>query len=104
MAWSSAFVALLPQLVLRAANAQNAPAHYSQYTNLFLGTANGGNMFPGVVPAPFSMVKLGPDVESGTADAYSGYLPSGQVWGFSMMHESGTGVSRIVVGNELLCG
>ncbi|KAK5111014.1 hypothetical protein LTR62_005389 [Meristemomyces frigidus] len=25
------------------------------------------------------------------ADAYSGYLPQGQVWGFSMMHESGTG-------------
>ncbi|KAK5136210.1 hypothetical protein LTR08_003817 [Meristemomyces frigidus] len=48
-------------------------------------------MFPGVVPAPFSMVKLGPDVESGTTDAYSGYLPAGQIWGFSMMHESGTG-------------
>jgi predicted alpha-1,2-mannosidase len=37
------------------------------------------------------MVKLGPDVESGKTDAYSGYLPSGNVWGFSMMHESGTG-------------
>lgn len=48
-------------------------------------------MFPGVTPAPFSMVKLGPDVEDGTTDAYSGYLSAGQVWGFSMMHESGTG-------------
>lgn len=56
-----------------------------------LGTENGGNMFPGVVPSPFSMVKLGPDVEDGTTDAYSGYLPSGQIWAFSMMHESGTG-------------
>jgi len=37
------------------------------------------------------MVKLGPDVESGTTDAYSGYLPSGKITGFSMMHESGTG-------------
>jgi len=36
-----------------------------------LGTENGGNMFPGVAPAPFSMVKLGPDVEDGTTDAYS---------------------------------
>jgi putative alpha-1,2-mannosidase len=36
------------------------------------------------------MVKLGPDVESGRADAYSGYLPTGNIWGFSMMHESGT--------------
>ena len=47
-------------------------------------------MFPGVVPAPFSVVKLGPDLYSG-ADAYSGYLPSGNVTGFSLMHESGTG-------------
>lgn len=37
------------------------------------------------------MVKLGPDVESGRTDAYSGYLPTGNIWGFSMMHESGTG-------------
>lgn len=48
-------------------------------------------MFPGVCAAPHAMVKLGPDVESGTTDAYSGYLPEGQIWGFSMMHESGTG-------------
>lgn len=45
----------------------------------------------GVVAAPNAMVKLGPDVEDGKTDAYSGYLPAGQVWGFSMMHESGTG-------------
>jgi predicted alpha-1,2-mannosidase len=37
------------------------------------------------------MVKLGPDVESGRTDAYSGYLPTGSISGFSMMHESGTG-------------
>ena len=48
-------------------------------------------MFPGVVPQPWSMVKLGPDVEDGATDAYSGYFPAGQMWGFSMMHESGTG-------------
>ena len=47
-------------------------------------------MFPGVVPAPFSVVKLGPDLYTGT-DAYSGYLPTGNVTGVSMMHESGTG-------------
>lgn len=37
------------------------------------------------------MVKLGPDVEDSTTDAYSGYLPVGNITGFSMMHESGTG-------------
>ena len=47
-------------------------------------------MFPGVVPAPFSVVKLGPDLYTGS-DAYSGYLPTGNVTAFSLMHESGTG-------------
>ena len=47
-----------------------------------LGTENGGNMFPGVVPEPHSMVKLGPDVEFDDTDAYSGYLPEGQIYGF----------------------
>ncbi|KAF1940480.1 alpha-1,2-mannosidase family protein [Clathrospora elynae] len=64
---------------------------YSQYVNVFHGASGGGNRFPGVVAAPFAMVKLGPDVKNGTADAYSGYLPEGNIWGFSMMHESGTG-------------
>ncbi|KAF2856655.1 glycoside hydrolase family 92 protein [Plenodomus tracheiphilus IPT5] len=64
---------------------------YSQYVNVFQGTRGGGNKFPGVVAKPFAMVKLGPDVENATTDAYSGYLPEGNIWGFSMMHESGTG-------------
>ncbi|KAK5126673.1 hypothetical protein LTR85_009607 [Meristemomyces frigidus] len=88
-------VALIVNFVLSLASFGAAQytntSDYTQYVDLFLGTENGGNMFPGVVPAPFSMVKLGPDVEDGTTDAYSGYLPSGQIWGFSMMHESGTG-------------
>jgi putative alpha-1,2-mannosidase len=36
------------------------------------------------------MVKLGPDLNGGDS-AKSGYLPSGKITGFSMMHESGTG-------------
>ncbi|KAF2270930.1 glycosyl hydrolase [Lojkania enalia] len=64
---------------------------FTRHVNVFQGTAGGGNRFPGVVAAPFAMVKLGPDVKSGTADAYSGYLPNGNVWGYSLMHESGTG-------------
>ena len=39
-----------------------------------MGTEEGGNRFPGVVAAPFAMVKLGPDVQNGKNDAYSGYL------------------------------
>ena len=59
-------------------------------------------MFPGPV-RPFGVVKLGPDV----GNSVSGYRSTGNVVGFSMMHESGTGgtpkygvVSQLpVVGN-----
>lgn len=66
-------------------------SHVSILTTHSQGTRGGGNRFPGVVAAPFAMVKLGPDVQNGTTDAYSGYLPDGNIWGFSLMHESGTG-------------
>jgi predicted alpha-1,2-mannosidase len=81
---------LLPALSLASAQPGDT-TNYSQYTNTFLGSTGGGNGFPGVLAAPFAMVKLGPDVRSGTQDAYSGYLPDGQIFGFSMMHEHGTG-------------
>ena len=45
-------------------------------------------MFPGVTSEPFSVVKLGPVCGP---DAYSGYSPTANIAGFSMMHESGTG-------------
>ncbi|KAL5003088.1 glycosyl hydrolase family 92-domain-containing protein [Aspergillus recurvatus] len=60
------------------------------HVNMFIGTEGGGNNFPGAA-RPFGMVKLGPDLLSGTTDAYSGYLASGEFSGFSMMHEQGTG-------------
>lgn len=56
------------------------------------GTTNGGNMFPGVVPAPFAPVKLGPDMD-GMDSAKSGYMPTGKLTGLSLMHVSGTGGS-----------
>jgi predicted alpha-1,2-mannosidase len=60
------------------------------HTNfLQTGSSNGGNTFTGVC-LPFGMVKLGPDVTSGS-DSYSGYSSLGNFTGFSMMHESGTG-------------
>jgi len=81
---------LLPFVGLTAARS-NQSIDYAQYTNTFLGSTGGGNGFPGVVAAPFAMVKLGPDVRNATTDAYSGYLPEGQIFGFSMTHEHGTG-------------
>ncbi|KAL3476068.1 glycosyl hydrolase family 92-domain-containing protein [Aspergillus californicus] len=93
-------------LVLSQLQAIVQGAELGSHVNLFLGTENGGNNFPGAA-RPFGMVKLGPDLLSGNTDAYSGYLPSGEFSGFSMMHEQGTGgapkygtVSQLpVVGN-----
>jgi putative alpha-1,2-mannosidase len=53
------------------------------------GSINGGNTFPGVA-RPLGMVKLGPDLYTGS-DSYSGYQPTGNFTGFTMLHESGTG-------------
>ena len=53
------------------------------------GSINGGNTFPGVA-RPLGMVKLGPDLYTGT-DSYSGYQPTGSFTGFTMLHGSGTG-------------
>lgn len=58
--------------------------------NTSQGTEDGGNNFPGAA-RPFGMVKLGPDLQDGDTDAYSGYLAKGEFSGFSMMHEQGTG-------------
>ncbi|KAA8650385.1 alpha-1,2-mannosidase family protein [Aspergillus tanneri] len=65
-------------------------ATLTSHVNPFLGSAGGGNNFPGVA-RPFGMVKLGPDLHDPGKDAYSGYLPHGEFSGFSMMHEQGTG-------------
>ncbi|KAI5955950.1 hypothetical protein CANMA_004585 [Candida margitis] len=59
--------------------------------DLFYGTENGGNVFPGAT-RPFGMAKVGVDVlDTEFGNAYSGYAPGGVVTGISMMHESGTG-------------
>ncbi|KAJ5587572.1 uncharacterized protein N7459_003337 [Penicillium hispanicum] len=68
----------------------SAAEDLTPYVDVFLGTQNGGNDFPGAA-RPFGMVKLGPDLLVSGTDSYSGYLPNGDFSGFSMMHEQGTG-------------
>ena len=46
-------------------------------------------MFPGVA-RPFGVVKLGPDLYTGN-DSYSGYQMAGNITGYTLTHESGTG-------------
>ncbi|KAJ5098734.1 hypothetical protein N7532_005735 [Penicillium argentinense] len=68
----------------------SAAEDLSQHVDVFMGSEGGGNDFPGAT-RPFGMVKLGPDLLQSGTDAYSGYLPTGEFSGFSMMHEQGTG-------------
>ncbi|KXJ92400.1 glycoside hydrolase family 92 protein [Microdochium bolleyi] len=71
--------------VLRTARA----AELADYVLPLTGSINGGNTFPGAA-LPMGMVKLGPDLYTGS-DSYSGYQPGGVFVGFSMLHMSGTG-------------
>ncbi|KAI1631998.1 family 92 glycoside hydrolase [Biscogniauxia mediterranea] len=79
-----------PLLALFTWAASTAQAQdLAQYVLPHMGATNGGNTFPGV-SLPLGMVKLGPDLYTGS-DSYSGYQSTGDFIGFSMLHESGTG-------------
>lgn len=90
---STALMQIFVAALLTAVCAQDvlAMSSVADQVDVFFGTTNGGNMFPGS-SRPFGMVKMGPDVlDSKGQDAFSGYAPDGKITGISMMHESGTG-------------
>lgn len=60
---------------------------FSSYVNPFIGTAGGGNTFPGA-SAPFGMVQLSPDTR---APSIGYYYTDHQIGGFSLTHMSGVG-------------
>lgn len=61
------------------------------YVDQLIGSANGGNVFPGAT-LPFGMAKAVADTNSGSNQG--GFTLDGSpVTGFSMMHDSGTGGS-----------
>ncbi|RFU77957.1 alpha-1,2-mannosidase family [Trichoderma arundinaceum] len=80
---------LLPLVAPLVHSAAIPPVDLASYVLTDTGSIGGGNTFPGV-SRPLGMVKLGPDLYSGT-DAYSGYLSNGNFTGFTLLHESGTG-------------
>jgi len=72
-----------------SAQAQNSPAvHLSNYDTVdpFIGTAGGGNTFPGAT-LPFGMMQWSPDTNH---DAWYRYAET-QIKGFSLTHISGAG-------------
>ena len=71
------------------AQAQNSPAvHLSSYDTVdpFIGTAGGGNTFPGAT-MPFGMIQWSPDTDH---DGWYFYTEK-QITGFSLTHISGAG-------------
>ncbi|OQE31122.1 hypothetical protein PENFLA_c002G09933 [Penicillium flavigenum] len=62
-----------------------------QYINPLIGSANGGNVFPGA-SLPYGMAKAVADTDSGSNQGGFAY-EGGSVTGFSSMHDSGTGGS-----------
>ncbi|KAH4046549.1 hypothetical protein HBI04_127960 [Parastagonospora nodorum] len=84
----SAFAALL----LGVATAQNSTSKSPyDWVNPLIGTTNGGHVFPGAT-LPFGMAKAGPDVNGG--ENQGGFSSDGApIYGFSHMHDSGTGGS-----------
>ncbi|KAF3384297.1 putative secreted glycosidase [Penicillium rolfsii] len=62
-----------------------------QYIDPLIGSANGGNVFPGA-SLPYGMAKAGADTDSNSNQGGFAYDGS-NVTGFSSMHDSGTGGS-----------
>ncbi|EMD67251.1 glycoside hydrolase family 92 protein [Bipolaris sorokiniana ND90Pr] len=89
-----ASAALLCFLATSAKAQQNPPPQVSsgvEYVNPLIGTINGGHVFPGAT-LPFGMAKAGPDVIGENQGGFSSE-ESDPIYGFSHMHDSGTGGS-----------
>ncbi|TDL18249.1 glycoside hydrolase family 92 protein [Rickenella mellea] len=76
-------------LSILAAHAAVVP-NPASIVNLFIGTTDGGNVFPGAT-LPHGLVKVGMDTESSHPQAGYDSNPFIPVTGFSQMHDSGTG-------------
>ncbi|KAJ8523250.1 hypothetical protein ONZ45_g311 [Pleurotus djamor] len=83
--------------LLLALGAHSSPSRVPRRTvdpvdlvNTFIGTTNGGHVFPGAT-VPHGMIKAGMDTDS--PGNHAGYDANAAFWvtGFSQLHESGTG-------------
>ncbi|UJO24429.1 uncharacterized protein CLAFUR5_13754 [Fulvia fulva] len=88
-----AVFALLTSLVAVPAVAQNASSDsILRLVDPLIGTTNGGHVFPGAT-LPFGMAKAGADVNVENQGGFSTGDVTGNITGFSHMHDSGTGGS-----------
>lgn len=77
--------------IFTIAQAQNNQVDPLKFVDLLIGSANGGNVFPGAT-LPYGMAKAVADTNSGSNQG--GFtLDGSSVTGFGVMHDSGTGGS-----------
>lgn len=88
MKYKYLLIGVLISLINLTVYSQDVGLNYTKYVDPFIGVENKGNTFPGV-SLPYGMVKLGPDCYR--RETNSGYHPTGDIWGFSHTHVSGTG-------------
>ncbi|KAF2166956.1 glycoside hydrolase family 92 protein [Zasmidium cellare ATCC 36951] len=81
----------LPQVAVAAPNSTNRSSILSLVDPL-IGTTNGGHVFPGAT-LPFGMAKAVADVNVENQGGFSTGDVTGNITGFSHMHDSGTGGS-----------
>ncbi|GJE96620.1 glycoside hydrolase family 92 protein [Phanerochaete sordida] len=75
-----------------ASSTDTVVTHPASLVNLFIGTTNGGHVFPGAT-LPHGMVKVGMDTDSPGNHAGYDADPIFNVTGFSQLHDDGTGGS-----------
>ncbi|KAM3587203.1 hypothetical protein VKS41_002239 [Umbelopsis sp. WA50703] len=69
-----------------AAGEVTASSDFTSMVDPFIGTGNGGHVYPGA-NIPFGLAKPGPDTDSSNNQA--GYYPTGNIKGFSQLHSDG---------------
>ncbi|EIW86530.1 glycoside hydrolase family 92 protein [Coniophora puteana RWD-64-598 SS2] len=84
-------LALLVQFSQCASNATNSTiSDPSSYVNVFIGTTNGGHVFPGAT-LPHGLIKAGMDTDSPGNQAGYDANATYNATGFSQLHDEGTG-------------
>ena len=84
-------VTILGSLIVVPAIAQNISSDsILRFVDPLIGTTNGGHVFPGAT-LPFGMAKAGADVNVENQGGFSTGDVTGNITGFSHMHDSGTG-------------
>ncbi|TDL23291.1 glycoside hydrolase family 92 protein [Rickenella mellea] len=79
-----------PGITPKFASPPSSDRDVAEFVNLFIGTVNGGHVFPGAT-LPHGMVKAGMDTDSPGNHAGYDADPIYKATGFSQLHDDGTG-------------